>query len=160
MRKMLLLGKGCVQDAVELLGRLQIAAKRLFDNDACTLGRSGVRQMFDNGTKERRRNGQVVRRMLSSAQLFTKRVKSGTVRVVAIDIAQQTTQLLEGCGVQSAVLFQTVLSPGAKLVEFPARFRDPDDRHIEASAFDQRLQCGKDFLVGEIAGGTKKDQRV
>jgi len=73
------LGKGCVQDPVQLLGRLQVASKRLFNNDASTVGGSGVREMFDDGSKQRRRNGQVMCRMLSTTKLFAKRVKGCAV---------------------------------------------------------------------------------
>src|SRR5271170_3743194 len=116
--------------------------------------------MFDNGPKQRRRNGQVMRRMLSSAQLFAKRVEGCTVGVVAIDIAQQATQLLESRGINPAVFLKAVLSPGAELVEVPTGFRNPNDGDVKMSPFDHRLQRGEDFLVREIAGCTKKHQCV
>ena len=73
---------------------------------------------------------------------------------------QQAAELLEGRRIHPAVLFQAVFSPGAELVEVPARLRDSDDRHVEMPPFDHRLQRGKDFLVGQIAGCTEKDQRI
>src|SRR5262249_61608916 len=34
------------------------------------------------------------------------------------------------------------------------------DRHVEVAALDHRLQRWKNFLVGEIARGTEKDQCI
>src|SRR5579863_4829883 len=116
--------------------------------------------MLDDRSKQRRRNGEVMRRMLSPAEFFAKRVKGCAASVITIDVVQQATQLFKGCSIESAVFFQAVLGPGAKLVEVPARFRDPDDGYLEMPAFDHRLQRGKDFLVGQVAGCSEKDQRV
>ena len=42
----------------------------------------------------------------------------------------------------------------------PARFRDPDDGHIEHSPLRHRVQRGKDLLERKVAGGPEEHQRI
>jgi len=101
-----------------------------------------------------------MRRPFRSVEFFADRLKSGRVCVVAVYIAQQADQLVEGCGVDSAVFLEAVVCPRAKLFEVPTGFGYADHRHVEVAAFDHRLQRGKDLFVGQIACGAKKNQGV
>src|SRR4029077_16232478 len=80
--------------------------------------------------------------------------------VVSINIAEQTGKFLKGRGIDSAMFFEAVVGTRAELVERPASFCNPDNRHIEVTAVQHCLQRGKYLLVGQVAGCTEKDQRV
>ena len=58
------------------------------------------------------------------------------------------------------MLFERVFGAGFELVEVPAGLGDADDGDVEGSALDHRLQRGKDFFVGEVAGGAEEDEGV
>src|SRR5579863_1586139 len=47
-----------------------------------------------------------------------------------------------------------------KLFEGPVRSGYTDNRNVQVAALQHRLQCGENFLVGQIAGGTKENQGV
>src|ERR1700722_14099160 len=101
-----------------------------------------------------------MRRPFRSVEFFAERLKSGRICVVAVYITQQAGQLVESCSVESAVFLEAILSPRAKLFKVPTGFCYPDHRDVEVTAFDHRLQRGKNLLVGQIACGTKKHQCV
>jgi hypothetical protein len=46
------------------------------------------------------------------------------------------------------------------LVEIPAGLGHTDHRHVEAAAFQHRLQRVEDLLVGQVARGAEEDQGV
>ena len=54
--------EGRQQDTVQLLRRGQVAAERLFDDDAGARRRSPTCQLLDDRAEQHRRNGEVVRR--------------------------------------------------------------------------------------------------
>ena len=101
-----------------------------------------------------------MRGMLRIAQLLAQRLEGRIVAVVAVDVMQQAAQLVPRCGIDPAVLFQTVFGAGFELVEVPAGFGDADHRHVEMAVLHHRLQRGEYLLVGKIAGRAEKDQRV
>src|SRR5438445_3679437 len=118
-----------------------------------------MRQLFYNRTKQRGRDRQIVRRSLSAVDFLAERLEGRRVCIVAVDIPQQTAQLLESRSIDSAVFLEAVERPGSELVEVPASLGNADDRYIEMAAFEHRLQRGKDFLVGQIARCAEEDQR-
>src|SRR4030095_16386647 len=88
-------------------------------------------------------------------------LKRSRVFVVAVNITQQATQLVKGRRFDpSAVFLDAVSCPRSELIDIPTCLGHPDNRHIEVAPFNHRLQRRKDFLVGEIAGGTEEDQRI
>ncbi len=58
------------------------------------------------------------------------------------------------------MLFEAVFRARLELVQIPARLCHPDHRHIEVPSFHHGLQGREDFLVGEVAGRTEKNQSV
>src|SRR5579872_389822 len=116
--------------------------------------------MFDHEAKERRRNGQIMRRPLRFAELPSQGLKSGRVRIIAINVSQQVNKLAESCGINPAVFFQAVVSAGPELVEVPTRFRDSYDRDFEMTALDNCLKRREAFLVGQITCGPEEDQCI
>src|SRR5215831_8451990 len=102
-------------------------AEGLFDDDPALatprLHRTArLCQLLDHGFKEHRGDGQVVCRSLRRAELFADRLEGRGVLVVAIDIAQQAAQLVEGRTIDSAVLLEAVVRPRSKLLEIPTCF--------------------------------------
>ena len=97
---------------------------------------------------------------LRGSELPADGLKRRRVVVVAIHVAQQPTQLVEGDGVEPSVLLQAVLRPVLELFESPGGLRDADDRYVQVAALHHRLQRRKDLLVGEIAGGAEEDEGV
>src|SRR5260370_25805441 len=69
-------------------------------------------------------------------------------------------QLVEGRSIDSAVFFEAVMCPRPKLFEVPAGLGHTDDGYVEVAALHHSLQRREDFLVGQIARGTKEDQGV
>ena len=69
-------------------------------------------------------------------------------------------QFFKGRGIQSTMFFDAVAGPGLELIEVPAGFGHPDDRHVQVPPFDHRLQSREDLFVSQIAGGAEKDQRI
>ena len=55
------------------------------------------------------------------------------------------------------MFFETLARSGAELVDIPSGLGHADDRHIEMTAFDHRLEGWEDFFIGEIASGAEKD---
>ena len=58
------------------------------------------------------------------------------------------------------MLLKTLASTGSKLVKALGRPCYSDDRHIEVTAPDHRLQRREDLLVRQIPGGTEEDKRI
>jgi hypothetical protein len=110
--------------------------------------------------EQHRRDGEIVRRPLRRAKLFTKTLKRCRVFIVAANVAQRTTQFVEGSGIDPAVFFDAVTRPLAEPIEIPTLPGHADDRHVEVSAFCHRLQGGKNLLVSKIPGSTEKDQGI
>ena len=92
-----------------------------FDDDASALGAVRFRQLFHDGLEQDRRNCQVVRRPLCVLELLAKRLERCRVLVVAINIAQQATQLFESRRIDSAVFLKAVAAPAPEVVRGSSR---------------------------------------
>ena len=101
-----------------------------------------------------------MRGALRRAKRFAQRAERGGVGIVAVDVAQQFRQLVEGRSVDAAVLFNAVACARDQLIPVPRGLGNPDHRHIEMPALHHRLQRREDLLVREIACGAEKHQRV
>src|SRR5262249_14025749 len=148
------------QNPVQRAGRGEIRAERLFDDDARPASNSGLAKLLNDHTEQNRRNREVVCGVTALAEFRSDGAESGWVFVSTIHIAKQAIEFLEGGAVHAAVLFEAVICAGAELFETPARFGNPDHRHIESSPFHHRLERGKDFLVCKVAGGAEEDERI
>ena len=58
------------------------------------------------------------------------------------------------------MFFDAILRPGPEFIDVLCGPGHPDDRHVEAAAFDQPLQRREDFLIGEIARRTKENKSI
>ena len=101
-----------------------------------------------------------MRRPSRGAELFADRLIGRGVVVIAIDIAQQTAQLVVSRRIQSTVLLEAVAGPCPEPVEVPAGLGYADDWHFEVATFQHRLQRREDLLVGQIARRAEEDQGV
>src|SRR6266478_8798618 len=87
------------QNPIEFLSRGEVVTEGFFNDDASAPGAVRLRQLFHDQLEQRGRDGQVVRRPLCGAQLFTDRLKSRRVLIVTINIAQQAAELFESRGI-------------------------------------------------------------
>ena len=130
MRKIAVSSKVAEQDPVELLRRGQVSAERLFDDDAGALGAARLGELFHDQPEQRGWDGEVVRRPLGGAEFLADGLKGCRVVVVAVDVAQQAAELVEGRGIEAAVFLDAVACPRPELVEVPAGLGHADDRHV------------------------------
>ncbi len=160
MRKMSASTNVLEQDPVQLARRRQVVAEGLFDHDAGPLRASGLRQLLHDGSEERGRDRQVVRRVLGTAERLSQRGEGCRILVVSVDVAKPAGELVERGPVQSAILLDAVLRPRAQLVERPVGLGDADDRDLELAALGHRLQRGKNLLERQIARRSEEHERV
>src|SRR5262249_27066952 len=128
-----LLVEGAKQGTVERLRREEIVTERFFNDDASAVCASSFAQLFYNHPEQPGRDGEIVRWPLRRAQLLPEGLKRRRVLIVAINIAQQTTQFFESGGIDPAVLLNAVMRSRPELIEIPARFWHPHDPPIEVS---------------------------
>jgi hypothetical protein len=98
--------------------------------------------------------------VLGVTQLLAQTGKRGRIAVVAVDVAQTTLQAGERVGMHAAVSLDAVPHARLQLLERPAGLRHADDGELEVAVPGQRLEGGKNLLVGEIAGRPEEHQRV
>src|SRR3954467_9671242 len=94
---------------------------------------------------------------LRAPKLLAKRLERGGIAIVAVDVAELPTQLVERFGIESAVLRHAVARAGAKLVESPSCLGDAHDWHVEVAPLRHRLQRREYLLVREIARCAEED---
>ena len=99
-------------------------------------------------------------RVLGGAELLADLGEGGWIGIVAVDISEQSGELLPGVGVEASMLCQRILGAGLELVEIPASLRNTDDGDVEMSPLDHGLKCREDFFVGEVPGGAEEDKSV
>ena len=161
MRKMAGSGKELVQRAVELLRRGEVAAEGLFDDDARILGAAGLGQPFGDRREQAGRDGQVVQRPLGGAQRLAQALRTSRVAVIAVDVLQPGAELARTHPASTPPCFSRLsLRARPELIEVPARLRHADDRHVEVTVPDHRLQRREDLLVRQVAGGAEEDEGV
>ena len=85
--------------------------ERLLDDDARARRCSRLRELLDDRPEQHWRDGEVVRRPLGGAEFLADGLERRRVLVVAVDVAQQAAQLVEGGGVEPAVLLDDCRSP-------------------------------------------------
>src|SRR5882762_6536963 len=58
------------------------------------------------------------------------------------------------------MFLETISGASFELVEVPARFGDTDDRHVEVTALQHRLERRKDFFVSQVARGAEENKGI
>ena len=95
--------------------------------------------MLHDRSEECGRDRQIVRRVLRFFQFFAQRLEGHRIRVVAVNITQQTAQFFESCGVESPVFLEAVFCPSPKLIHVPTSLCYTDDGYIEVATFNHGL---------------------
>jgi hypothetical protein len=95
--------------------------------------------VFHDGPEKYGRDGQIVRGVLGSIELFAEGLKSCGICIVAIHVTQQAAEFLERGRVQSAVFLNAVFGACTKLIIVPTRLGYADDGHVQMSSFGHRL---------------------
>src|SRR6266700_7736870 len=94
------------QNLVQLLRRREIVPEGFFDDDARASGTIRFRQVSDNGFEQHWGDRQVVRWTPCSIELFAKGREGLRILVIAVNVAQQSDQLIKRRRGDSAVLLQ------------------------------------------------------
>src|ERR1700761_6220675 len=97
---------------------------------------------------------------LSGSQLFTDALERGGIIVIAVHVAEETAQFVEGGWIESAVLLETVPRALAKLLEAPSRLGHADHGNVEVSPLRHRVQRREDLLVRQVARRAEEDQGI
>src|SRR5262249_57608407 len=106
-----LLVKGREENPIKLLRRREVMSKRLLDDDAGSLGASRLGKLFHDRPKQQGRDGEVVGPPLGGAKFLPDGLERRRILVVAVPVAQQAAQLLEGREVHSTVALPSLLLP-------------------------------------------------
>ena len=81
--------------------------------------------------------------------------------VIAVDVAEQILELVEGRGVEPvARALQAVLDARKQPLAVPTRARDADYGDVEPAALDQGLQGRINLAVREISGRAEQHERI
>src|SRR4030095_8042903 len=100
-----LLIEGAEQDLIKLLRRGEVVPEGFLNDNASAFGTVCLGQLFHDEPEQCRRDGEVVRRPLCGAELLTNGLKGRRVFIVAINIAQQTAELVESRGIHPPTEF-------------------------------------------------------
>src|ERR1700726_1356687 len=91
-----ILVEGAEQDPVKFPGRTPIAPERFFDNYARTVAAARLSKLLDDDREGSGRDSQVENRVFSASERLAKGLVGRRVRIIALHVAQQGTQLLVG----------------------------------------------------------------
>ena len=101
-----------------------------------------------------------MQRTLLAFECLAQAVEGGGIVVIAVDVLQVGAQALEHGRIQAAVVFEAVAHAFAQRVDVARATGHADDRQFDLVVAEERLQGGEDLLVGEVAGGAEKHERV
>jgi len=149
-----------MQGTIQELRGFQVAAKRFLEDDAAAVVAAAGSKALSDRLERRRRNGQVIQRLLRAAEAGAEFLKRRGVVVVAVHELKQLHEFLEAVRINAALCFEAGASPRAKIVERERRTRDADDRLVEVMARDQPLKRRKDLLEGQVARRSEEHERI
>ena len=150
-----------VQLCVEIARGGKIVAERLFDRQAGAGHAADRAHALDGHGEKFRRNGEVIQRMLRSAERATQLVQGFGTAQIAVDILQKTTERFECCVVDVDFSCQYAFPHiGHEACGVPSGPPDANDRRGEATLPHQPEQRRVEHFGGEIAAGSEYDQRV
>src|SRR6202140_2655390 len=152
--------KSSEQDAVEFPGGSPIAAERFFDNYARPRATARFSKLLDDHCEGSGRDSEVENRVFSASERLANRLVGRRVRIIALHVAQQGTQLLVRRGFESPMLFKTGPYPRPQFIHIFGRPRHADHRHLEVAAFNHGLQSWEDLLESKIPSRTEKNECV
>jgi hypothetical protein len=114
-------------------------------------------QILYHGPEQQRWNGQIMSGPLSASQFPAQSLKRRDVGVVAVHVSQLAAQLRERILIHTAVLYQALVRPLAKLIEVPASLSHANNRNVQMSALYHGLKRRENLLVCQVTCGTKEN---
>lgn len=130
----------------------EVTTEGLLDDDARAAGAAGLAERLNHAREHARRDREIVKRVLGTAELFAERGVSGDGAVVAADVVEPLRELGEDCLVEGAAILDTLACACAKVIYGPLQPRDSDDGHLEMASPFHRVESGKYLLEDEVAG--------
>ena len=147
MRKQRSSGNDAVQRLVQRPRRLEVAPKRLFDDDAPALCKAHVAELVYDRREQLRRDCEVVDRAAGARERVVQCDVGPRVVVGAPDIADERRKLLVSRGIEPLRAGrQAVPHTLAEPVSGPVLTCDADDRHAQLVRLDHPLQRRDDAL--------------
>ena len=150
------------QQAAQCLRRLAVVAERLLDHQPRVRRRSpDLRQRLRHGAEQAGRHREVMQRPLRLAELLAQFGEGGGVVVVAIDVAQQVASAV-ACAFASVTpwCFRLSAARSFSWSRLQPALATPMIGTFKPSSRTRPEQRREDLLVGEIAGGAEKHDRV
>ena len=160
MRKTARLVEDRVERRAERLRGREVTAEGFLDDHARAAGAARLAKPLDHPREHTWRDGEIVQRVGSIAELFAERGVGGRSAVVATDVAKPLLELREDGLVDAAVSLDTRTGARPELLDRPVRPRDPDDGYLEMPPPFHRIERGENLLVHEVAGGPEEDEGV
>src|SRR5208337_1107357 len=148
------------KNLIQMSRRFQIVTERLFDDDTGIGRAAAMRELLEHRLEHGGRNREVVGRPLRRFQFSPQRSESFGLPVVSIHVTEQAGKFLKSSCIHSAVILEAIVGPCLQLLQVPASLGDADDRYVEMTALDHRLQRGKYLLVREVPGCTEENKRI
>ena len=163
MRKIRSSGKDWWRIGVELLGRLQVAAEGLLDDDPAPLGEADRVERLDHERERRGRDGEVEDGVLGvvAVERGGQRLEGGDVGVVAGHEVEAGAQRVDGrrhgvrLGGQDGVV--GVL---AEALVAPAAAGHADDGHLQSTVPLHVVERREQLLLRQVAGGAEQHQDI
>ena len=150
-----------VQRLVQRPGRLQVAPKRLLDDDAPALCKAHVAEVVDDRREQLRRDCEVVDRARRRPERVAQRDIGPRIVVGAPDIADERRKLLVSRGIESLRAgHEAVPHALVELLSGPVLTCDADDRHLQLVRLDHALQRRNDVLERQVPSDPEDDNRV
>jgi hypothetical protein len=150
-----------VQGPIQGFRGSEIPPKWFFDHDTAPLCTACAAQSFNDDGKHRRRDGEIMQRMLHAPEGLAKAYEGVCLLVITIDVLQLLHKLGKDCLVDSAAELSEALPHSIpELCNGSAPLCHSDDRHSQMTALNHGLQGGKDFLECQVTGDSKQDERI
>ena len=152
--------EGVVNHTVQVARGGQVAAEGFLDDDPALPRRAAAGELLQDKPEQSRRDGQVVHGTDTVAERLGQLIERGSVAVVAIDVRERRSKLVEDFAHESAAPLDALERAGAELIERPSRFGDRNDAPRQIPVQRHPVQCGKDLLVREIARRSVEHERI
>ena len=155
------LAEHIMQGAVKRLCAGEIPAEGFLDDDpGVRFGAAALLQPLNHAGKHAGRNRQIINWTLRQSQRLLQLGEGLRIRVVAVNIAQQSGQFCETLLVVVAALLHAVARALGELLQAPSAARHPDYWDMKSAPAHHGVERGKNFLVRQIAGGAKEHKGI
>ena len=154
------LRKNFLQDTIQLSCRFEITTKRFFHNHAGILRTTRSTKLTYDARKETRGDSQIMNRSMRCTEFYFQLFKRCGVAVVSIDVTEMGDKRFKADWIEATVFSDARPCSFNEFFAIPSRSGHAYDREIELASTGHRLQCWKNFLVGQISCGPKENERI